>query len=415
MEDLFSEFDSVNTDQWKAQIQKDLKGLTFEKLCRVDEDSISIEPFYHSDRKKSEGVVSRVKSWVVSQSVDYSDVEANDLALYALNSGAEAIYFENFNGDHSESKFKSVSFDNISAFFSLTNPDDVLKLPNSKSTIVSVFDPLSAFLTGDELNWSQWELYQKNLEQLNSKTLFIKAGAYHELGASPVDEIAYVLSHCCEFLNRIPSNNINEVWLNIHCGENIFHEIAKLRALRKLATLILKKAGFKADIKLMVHTASNMLSKEDYPTNYLRQTFAAFAAVCGGCDFLEIQTLDKSNKNFSRLGRNLQLILREEAFMSKVSDPSSGSYFIESLSEQIAQKALEKFKRIEQCGGLMANREEIIKRISEQKNRKIEQLLKAEKVLVGVNKFPNEKMVYEEADKVFRYADFVSSVKKEKV
>ena len=122
------------------------------------------------------------------------------------------------------------------------------------------------------------------------------------------------------------------------------------------------------------------------------------SAVIAGVDALVVLPFDnnevKDSESFGlRLAKNIQLLMQEEAYLNQVIDPAGGSYYIESLTDQVQQNAWEQFQSFEEKGGIMSllSQGEIQTIIEEQNTSKEQQLLEEKKVMIGVNKFLNEK------------------------
>jgi methylmalonyl-CoA mutase len=127
----------------------------------------------------------------------------------------------------------------------------------------------------------------------------------------------------------------------------------------------------------------------------LRGTTEAVASVLGGADLLSVLPFDypygESSTFSNRIARNVQLILREEAYLDRVADPASGSYYIENLTDSICDRAWNLFKEVEELGGFLKAFEQgwIQERVIRSKNRKLEKFSSGENILVGTNAFPD--------------------------
>jgi methylmalonyl-CoA mutase len=182
---------------------------------------------------------------------------------------------------------------------------------------------------------------------------------------------------------------------NLAVGSDFFTEIAKLRALRKLWALVLDQYGMNEELYLHCETTQLNKSSLDSYNNMLRTTTESMSAILGGCNSLVVRPFDITFKNTSefsaRMARNQQLILKEEAYLDKVADAGAGSYYIESLTDKIAEEAWQDFKRIQSKGGYLAclKSEYIQAAIEMQANVLQEELKEGQRVLIGVNKYPN--------------------------
>jgi methylmalonyl-CoA mutase len=173
-------------------------------------------------------------------------------------------------------------------------------------------------------------------------------------------------------------------------------EIAKLRALRKLTNFLLSQYNIKATVHIHAQTTLINKSVVDSYNNMLRSTTEAMSASIGGANSIVVLPFDvefNSQNDFSsRMARNQQLILKDESYLNVVADMAAGSYYIETLTETLCEKAWEQFKVIESKGGLL----ECLKSnyiqdiISKDADTLIQQFKEGKLVLVGVNKFQNK-------------------------
>jgi methylmalonyl-CoA mutase len=270
-----------------------------------------------------------------------------------------------------------------------------------KATIFCNLDPIGQL--AKEGNWLATK-EKNNFETLNLISeatahvsfISIDGGLYQNAGANMVQQIAYSLAHANEYFNRI--KNINQpIVFEIAVGTNYFFEIAKLRALRLLFSLIAKEYNHKFDCHLLVSPTKRNKTLYDYNVNMLRTTTECMSAILGGADAIANLPYDalyhKDNEFGDRIARNQLLVLKHESYLDKVNNPADGSYYIESLTNQLAEKALTLFKDIEANGGFLKQLNEgIIKRKIQESADKEQELFDAGKeILLGTNKYPNKK------------------------
>ena len=210
-----------------------------------------------------------------------------------------------------------------------------------------------------------------------------------------VQQIAYSLGQANEYLNRIPSIN-QPIVFEVSVGTNYFFEIAKLRALRLLFSVIAKEYNHNFDCHILVSPSKRNKTIYDYNVNLLRTTTECMSAILGGADAIANLPYDalyhKDNEFGDRIARNQLLVLKHESYFDKVNNPADGSYYIESLTNQLAEKALELFKDIEAQGGFLKQLNDgIIKRkIQESADKEQELFDSGKEVLLGTNKYPNK-------------------------
>jgi len=227
-----------------------------------------------------------------------------------------------------------------------------------------------------------------------------------------VQELAYGLAHANEYLNQlnntaIAHNNIKaqdlQVTFNVALGSNYFFEIAKLRALRKLWSTLAFEYKANTHCHIMASPTKRNKTVYEYNTNMLRTTTECMSAILGGantiCNLPYDAIFHKTNKFGNRIARNQLLILKHESFFNAVNNPADGSYYIETLTEQLAEKALILFKDIEKQGGFLKQLKygTIQRKIKESALKEQEQFNNGEKILVGTNKYAstNDKMTNE--------------------
>lgn len=198
------------------------------------------------------------------------------------------------------------------------------------------------------------------------RTIGVSGLPYHDAGASAIQELAVVLATAVEYIHQLTDRGlkaaeiIKNIRLSFGVGSFYFMEIAKLRAARLLWTKLAESFSVKPDdISLFIHAETSSYNKTVYDpyVNVLRSTTEAFSAVMGGADSICIKPFDgvfSLPDEFSRrLARNTQTILNEEAHLRELIDPAGGSYFVESLTESVAEAAWTQFQSIEKQGGMI--------------------------------------------------------------
>ena len=236
-------------------------------------------------------------------------------------------------------------------------------------------DPISEWLRRGNLPVSLDKAYEDmavltqwvNKDQLRLRTVGVDAGLWAEAGASAVQELAFGLATGVHYLQALHRHNISadeagpRFLFNYSLGSHFFMEIAKLRAARLLWARVIEAAGGGVEAKrLVVHGRTTRWNKTvlDQHVNLLRTTTEAFAGVVGGCTGLQVGAFDECHRTpdeFSqRLARNIQIILAEECQLGRVVDPAGGSWYVETLTRQLAEKAWALFQDIARKGGMAA-------------------------------------------------------------
>jgi len=409
MDKLFTEFTSVTSAQWKEQITKDLKGVDFNQLVWKTHNGFDVNPFYTSENltHKNEALFSS-SEWDICEHIIVTDEkEANRRALLALEGGASGLSFFIHKKINTDALIKDISLEHIYSQFTITN--DALHVLDDLKNIygkVSNHDgKIKCFVNIDPLHllafYGEWhEDEAKDLSVLNKlKHIPVNVGLYEDAGASTVNELAIGLAHTNEYFNYLSEqNNLKDKSLHfsLSVAPDFFTEISKFRALRKLVALLQEQ--YKTNFPVHIHAQTTMADKSclDIYNNMLRTTTEAMSAVIGGADSLTVlpynEGFEKINDFSSRVARNQQHILKNESYLDKVADIAAGSYYIESVTDSIAEKAWEQFKVIESKGGFIAclKNNFIQDLISMGANSLQQEFNEGKLVLVGVNKYENK-------------------------
>lgn len=408
---LFKDFPSVGSKQWKQKIQLELNGTDYNKtLLTHTIEGITIKPFYHSDSYRQLDIPKKDNDFLICQTIFISDEKvANFLAKDAIKRGANSIQFITDKVFDLQTVLNGLSCSSL--YFQLLFLDQlfVSKILNSDKK-QNIF--LNLDLIGNLTKTGNWYFNNQKdhtiLESIlknknNHAHVFgVDVAHYQNAGANSIQQVAYALSHASEYLYFIKKNKINSVKkinFNFSTGSNYFFEIAKLRAFSYLWEVILKK--YNLDIKANVFTQPTLRNKTlfDSNVNMLRTTSENMSSILGGADTISNISYDtlyhKKNEFGERIARNQLIILKEESEI-KNGNLSKGSYYIEDLTYEIAEKALLIFKDIEKTGGFVKQlfKGTIQRKITE--NAKKEQQLfdSGELALIGTNKYPDtqEKM-----------------------
>ena len=399
---LLTDFDPVSAKAWKQKIQVDLKGAEYnETLISKTLEGIHIKPFYHNDDGIATTEIPGTPSgWNITQGVFIDDVKiANNIAIEALEKGAEAIIFTAEKPFNIPSVFKDFPFSKATIYFDFSFLDIEfvkelsLYLTKHKAEFYLNLDPVGKL--SKEGNWfkSQKEDF-KALQSLSKtgNTISVDTTNYQNAGANMVQQLAYALAHANEYLNHQTTNSIT---FKIATGTHYFFEIAKIRALRILYASLAKEYNCSQTCHVIAQPSRRNKTVYDYNINMLRSTTEAMSSVLGGADAVCNMPYDvlyhKSNEFGERISRNQLLILKAESYFDVVSNPADGAYYIESVTQELASKALELFKQIEDGGGFikLLLQGDIQKKIKESASKQQALFDNGSITLLGTNKHPN--------------------------
>ncbi len=238
------------------------------------------------------------------------------------------------------------------------------------------------------------------------QTICVHSRAWHESGANAVQELAFALATGVEYLRATHQRELEvnlvapRIRFAVTVGVNFFMEIAKLRALRMLwSRVVATLGGNEASQMLSLHIRTSHWNKTTYDpyNNLLRATVEAFAGVLGGCDSMQVGAFDEIIRrpdDFSqRIARNTQLVLQKECHLDHVIDPAGGSWFVESLTADLAERAWTLFQEVEKLGGMEAamRAEFPQKAVAALATEKINAVNHRRDSIIGVNQYANTK------------------------
>jgi methylmalonyl-CoA mutase len=346
---------------------------------------------YDSDHSRVEGDVG--KAGVAIDSVEdmkilFDDIPLKDMSVSMTMNGAVIPILASFIVAGEEQGCSR-------AELSGTIQNDILKEFMVRNTYIYPPEP-SMRIIADIIDYAS-----KEMPKFNS----ISISGYHmqEAGATLVQELAFTLADGREYVRAALARGLNvddfagRLSFFFAVGMNFFMEAAKLRAARLLWSRIMeefepKKAG---SLMLRMHcqTSGVSLQEQDPYNNVIRTAYEALSAALGGTQSLHTNALDEAialpTEFSARIARNTQLILQHETGVTKVVDPLAGSYYVESLTNDLATKAWALIEEVEAMGGMTkAVADGLPKRlIEEAATRRQAAVDRGDEVIVGVNKY----------------------------
>ena len=443
-EKLFDQFPPVTTKEWIDKINTDLKGADFnKKLVWKTNEGFDVKPFYRMEDVENLMYINTLpgefpymrgtkiinNNWLVRQNIEVSDYsEANVKALTILMTGVDSLGFiiidpESVNEKNFNILLKGIKLEAIEINF-LSNGkareiveilSNIIKKSGSDPLeIRGAFeaDPLSRLMLNGTLCIPPEQGFDYLASVVQSATflpqfraMHINASNFNNAGSDIVQELAFAISMGSEYMLQLTDRGISvdiaasKIRFSFGTGSNYFPEIAKLRAARLLWAVVIN--GFlpskSGSIKMDIHCVTSEWNKTLYDpyVNLLRTQTEAMSAILGGADSLTIEPFDivfRHPDEFSeRIARNQQLILKEEAYFDKVADPAGGSYYIENLTNLIAESAWELFLEIEDLGGFLSCLKSgfVQTKLSESAAKRENDIATRKTILLGTNQYPN--------------------------
>jgi len=449
---LFSDFPTVSTEEWEEKIKQDLKGADYKKkLIWKTIEGINVKPYYRTEDLHNldylnshpgnfpytRGNIKKNNDWEIRQDIKVNNIkEANKKALNALNKGATSIGFiteqkietikdtlfkkqDDFSRLLKNTHFDFINLNFISGNASpfilafLDNEIGLRKIDINKINGSVDFDPIGYLTITGNFYKSENFAFSKGKEIIAFakerlpffRVLAVNGYFFSNSGSSIIQELAFSLALGVDYLVRFIEKGLHvddiapRMQFNFAVGSNYFMEIAKIRAARILWSKIIEAFYPTSEkvAKMFIHSATSDWNKTIYDPyiNMLRTTTESMSSVIGGTDSLTVKPFDaafrETTKFSERIARNTQIILKAEAHFDMVVDPAAGSYYIENLTNSIAEEAWKLFLIVEEKGGYLSAFKKgfIQNKIEETAQKRNNNIALRKDVLVGTNQFLN--------------------------
>ena len=439
-EKLFSEFAPVSTEEWMAKITADLKGVPFEKkLVWKTGEGFNVNPFYRAEDieglKTTESLpgefpyvrgTKKDNDWKVRQNIEVCCFKgANEKALDLLTKGVTSLGFI-IKGDE-------VNEENIATLLEGICPASVeLNFNTCNCKAEKLIGILADYFKGKGVDAEKcygsvnYDAFKKplvkgkeNSEWVEGAAAVLKAGQalpnyrvlavnaflFNDAGAYISQELGYALAWGNELMAKLTEAGFTadevakKIKFNFGISSNYFMEIAKFRAARWLWAEIVAayKPACECACKMVAHaqTSEWNMTVYDAHVNLLRSQTEAMSAALAGVDSITVRPFDKiyqTPDDFSeRIARNQQLLLKEECHLDKVVDPSAGSYYVEVLTNSLADVAWKLFLEVEEKGGfsVAVNAGEIQNAVNASNVARKKAVATRREILLGSNQYPN--------------------------
>ena len=437
-EKLFDQFPPISTEEWRAKVDADLKGVPFEKkLVWRTNEGFNVQPMYRAEDieglKTTDSLPGEFpfvrgtrtdNNWLTRQEILATDpVEANKVALDVLTKGVNSLGFK-------------VDEPSLEVIETLLNGIDLASVeinlntcPNKAVALAKVlveyikkngaeetfhgsidYNPLRGALRhGRELSSDIVAQAKELLEAVKDvkclRVLAVDSVMLNSAGAYIFQELGYALAWGAEWLTLLTDAGLKadcvakRIKFNMGISSNYFMEIAKFRAARMLWAQIVDQyqPECKCACKMMTHAATSKFNQTvfDAHVNLLRSQTETMSAALAGVDSITVVPFDTPYKTpdaFSeRIARNQQFLLKEESHLDKVVDPAGGSYYVETLTVSIAQEAWKLFIEVEDKGGFfsLVGEGAVQAAVNESSKKRHADMARRKEILLGTNQFPN--------------------------
>ncbi len=441
-ERLFDQFPPVTTEEWEAVINADLKGADYQKkLVWRTAEGFNVRPYYRAEDLAGLKFLGAVagqfpfvrgikngNGWRIYQQICVADpAEANRTALKAIEGGAESLGFyleNNLTTADTETLLKGLDPTVTELVFNYSTGlrsavDRVMtwaaRFDKEHVRICFCIDPLLQHLSlrgafvcaeqGQECFRTLAAFIRKYEEFKHVRFVGVEGRLFGDSGSTIVEELGFTLAAGHEYLANLieqgidPSRAARSIRFSVSITSNYFMEIAKLRAARMLWANIVKAYDpeYRCAEKMFIHAVTSAWNQTVYDSyvNMLRGTTEAMSAAIGGIHSMQVLPFDlpyeRPDEMADRIARNVQLLLKNESHFDNVTDPAGGSYYIENLTESIAEEAWKLFKEVEAAGGYIKAFESgmITDRVKASADKKNKEVATRRITLLGTNQYPN--------------------------
>ena len=426
-------------EEWQAKATQDLKGKSLANLKLQSEPQVEIEPLFHQGNQKNDHAhISRnlrnhasINAVVIDAGSSQLDdlKKAKEQAQEALMAGANALHLQNLRLntlEEIELFFSEIWLDAIPVSLVLVEQplkqaalifDYLDQKYADKRDLIDLrlgFDPYVLTLSKGTIlepdladlikSWADLiHSYQVKYPKLKAFTL--NQGIYYGAGCDEAEDLAFTISSAVALIRRLEQTqkwtHLSQIFdlmtFHLTSDSRFFHAIAKVRAFKQLWARICEIC--KVDLQVPHITFSlnpRWMTRFDPAVNMLRNTASTFAGIVAGADLVYALPFDPNQVDGElgqRLAKNTPILLKMESHLDAVQDATAGSYFIESLTEQLALKAWTLFQEIESQGGFEKQifNNQIQQQIKQKESQKAKKVAQRKTPITGVSEYPNLK------------------------
>ena len=445
---MLAEFPAISAKTWKEKIVADLKGADFDKkLVWRTSEGFNVQPYYRQEDLK--GLKTTVSApgqfpyvrgtkthneWAIRQNIcaTKNARKANAKALDILNKGVTSLGFclnaEKLSYRYIKTLLEGIKLDAVAINFNVC----ACKAPELANILVRLVgrsgydfkavtgsinvDPIkNMLLKGKPLTKEQ--VAEKIVATVkaaktlvNYRVVGVNSVALNNSGAYCAQELAYALAWGAEYMTMMTEAGLpnylaaRAIRFNMGIGGNYFMELAKFRAARLLWAKIVEAykapvftAALKEAAKMNVSAETSRFNMTifDAYVNMLRTQTETMSAALAGVDEIVVTPFDATYEEptefAERIARNQQLLLKEESHFDKVVDPAAGSYYIENLTNSIAEEAWKQFLAIQEESGMyeLVAAGKVQEAMAATLKARLSDVAKRKEVILGSNQFPN--------------------------
>ncbi len=360
-------FKKVTLQEWEDVVKKQLKTEDLYQILHKDNlEGLSVKPYYNSVAKPLH-ILPKVEESTHLVAPYHASLEG-DVYAFFLNENVEGL------------KDKTVFINDVELV-----KQSQLSEVNRYFSLVDVFDEKSANL--DENLAS--ELLAKNFK----RAIIIDISLYQNAGASIVQQVGIALAKAKELAEHFGESVLNKLVFRLSVGSNYFFEIAKIRALKLAFNQLSKEYNLDEIPYIFAETSLRNKAIQDEENNLIRSTLELAAGMIGGADavFANDYKINHGTELSKEISFKQQIVLAYESIINVFGDAANGSYYVEDLTQQIAEQSWQYFLEIENNGGFLSNLKsgKIQKDIYNQAVKEQNWVKEGKIKLIGVNLYPS--------------------------
>lgn len=358
-------FSKVSLHEWEALVKKQLKtDDIYSVLSKENLEGLTVKPYYDSVAKPLKNLPKVEESTHLVS--DYHEDLEESVFAFLLNNNVENL----------EEKALFINNKNLA--------EHIIPEGNRVFSLIDVFNENEVSLN-EQLTK---ELLAKDFE----RNICIDVSLHQNSGAAIYQQLGIALAKTKELTEVFGKEILNKLVFRIAIGSNYFFEIAKIRALKLLFNQLSKEYQLDEIPSIFAETSFRNKAKNDEENNLIRSTLELASAMIGGADALYTNDykIETSTELSEEISFKQQIVLAYESIINVFEDASNGSYYVEDLTQQIAEKSWKYFLEIEENGGFLENLKsgKIQKDIFAQAVAEQQWVEEGKIKLIGVNLYP---------------------------
>ncbi len=375
---------------WENLVKKQLKSEDIYSILKKENlEGIEVKPFYNT---------------VDNPLVNLPRVEESTHLVATYHETLEEDVFAFLLNENVENLVEKTIFINNRKLAEHISPAD----EDQYFSLIDVFDENNALIDDQLVK----ELLAKNFR----RNICIDISLHQNAGASIVQQLGIALAKTKELLEAYGEEILNKILFRLAVGGNYFFEMAKIRAFKMVFNQLSKEYGLDDIPYIFAETSSRNKSVSDSENNLIRSTLELASAMIGGADavFSTNYQIGNNTENSEEISFKQQIVLAYESIINVFEDASNGSYYIEDITQQIAEKSWQFFLKIEENGGYLKSLTQGIlqKKIYDQAVEEQKWVAEGKIKLIGVNLYPKldvkksvEELYSEKEIKAVRWAE----------